>query len=204
MTYKTEQEAFWAGAFGDDYISRNSLDRLLTPKIALWSKMLASAHGIQSVRELGCNVGGNLLALSKLCPHLELEGIEINEQAANAAQNLGIATIKTGSILDNHSDHKVDLTFTAGVLIHINPDMLAHVYRNLLEGTSIYVLVAEYYNPSPVSIPYRGNADRLFKRDFAGELMDQFGLALVDYGFVYKRDNWAPQDDITWFLLEKP
>ena len=26
---------------------------------------------------------------------------------------------------------------------------------------------------------------------------------LLDYGFVYKRDSWCPQDDVTWFLLEK-
>jgi hypothetical protein len=66
-----------------------------------------------------------------------------------------------------------------------------------------FVLLAEYYNPSPVSINYRGNEDRLFKRDFAGDLIDNFNMKLVDYGFTYKRNNWAPQDDVTWFLLEK-
>jgi spore coat polysaccharide biosynthesis protein SpsF len=55
-----------------------------------------------------------------------------------------------------------------------------------------------------VSIPYRGHEDRLFKRDFAGELLSRFGdLRLIDYGFVYHRDPKFPQDDITWFLLEK-
>jgi spore coat polysaccharide biosynthesis protein SpsF len=44
----------------------------------------------------------------------------------------------------------------------------------------------------------------LFKRDFAGDLLDRFpGLVLVDYGFVYHRDKAFPQDDMTWFLLEK-
>jgi hypothetical protein len=52
-------------------------------------------------------------------------------------------------------------------------------------------------------VPYRGNQERLFKRDFAGELMDRHGLKLVNYGFAYHRDNYHPQDDITWFLLEK-
>ena len=55
-----------------------------------------------------------------------------------------------------------------------------------------------------MTIPYRGNEDRLFKRDFAGELMNRFPtLKLLDYGFVWKRDPVFPQDDITWFLLEK-
>ena len=64
--------------------------------------------------------------------------------------------------------------------------------------------VAEYYNPSPVELPYRGHEGKLFKRDFAGELMDRHStLTLVDYGFAYHRDNCFPQDDLTWFLLEK-
>jgi hypothetical protein len=28
-------------------------------------------------------------------------------------------------------------------------------------------------------------------------------LQLVDYGFVYHGDANFPQDDVTWFLLEK-
>lgn len=114
-----------------------------------------------------------------------------------------MAEIKQGSILEEIKDLKVDLTFTAGVLIHINPEYLDNVYSNLVNGSNRYVLVAEYYNPAPTKINYRGHEDRLFKRDFAGDLIDNYGLKLINYGFVYKRDNWAPQDDVTWFLLEK-
>ncbi|MEX0328245.1 MAG: pseudaminic acid biosynthesis-associated methylase [Ruegeria sp.] len=203
MSFSTEQEEFWAGKFGNQYIERNTHERLLMPKVAMWSKMLSSAHGITSVLELGCNIGGNLLALNKLMPSLKLSGVEINEEAAKRASELEIAKITRGTILDPIEHDAVDLTFTAGVLIHINPDRLHDVYTNLFEVSRRYVLVAEYYNPTPTTISYRGSTDRLFKRDFAGELMDQFGLKLVDYGFIYKRDNWAPQDDITWFLMEK-
>ena len=28
-------------------------------------------------------------------------------------------------------------------------------------------------------------------------------IQLVDYGFAYHRDKSFPQDDISWFLLEK-
>jgi spore coat polysaccharide biosynthesis protein SpsF len=63
--------------------------------------------------------------------------------------------------------------------------------------------LAEYYSPSRVEIKYRGHKNKLFKRDFAGEMLDQFSdLSLTDYGFVYHRDEF-PQDDINWFLLEK-
>ncbi|MDH3208977.1 MAG: hypothetical protein OEL91_01100, partial [Burkholderiaceae bacterium] len=94
--------------------------------------------------------------------------------------------------------------FVKGVLIHINPNMLALTYNKLYEASQRWVLVCEYYNPTPTSIPYRGHTDRLFKRDFAGEMLDTFAdLQLVDYGFAYRRDPAFPQDDIAWFLMEK-
>jgi pseudaminic acid biosynthesis-associated methylase len=106
--------------------------------------------------------------------------------------------------LDFLPEQKYDLVLIKGVLIHINPDQLKKVYEKLVASTSRYLMVAEYYNPSPTTVTYRGHNDRLFKRDFAGELLDQFpGLQLVDYGFVYHRDPNFPQDDITWFLLEQ-
>lgn len=169
----------------------------------MWSKMIRAAHSVTSAREYGCNIGLNLKALKGLNPGLSLSGIEINEDAAKAAAALGVADIVHGTILDPGPLEPVDLTFTVGVLIHINPEDLKTVYKRLVEHSNRYVLVAEYYNRSPVSIPYRGHSERLFKRDFAGELIDQYGLRLVDYGFVYHRDNHAPQDDISWFLLEK-
>jgi len=201
--YKTEQEDFWAGDFGTKYIDRNNSEQLLHSKVAMWARMLQSANNVSSIRELGCNNGLNLVALKRLHPKLSLLGYEINEEAVRQANEFNVAKITRGSILDKIEDEAVDLTFTAGVLIHINPNHLSNVYENLVYGSNRYVLVAEYYNSSPTTINYRGHTDRLFKRDFAGELIDNYGLKLVDYGFVYKRDNWAPQDDISWFLLEK-
>jgi len=108
------------------------------------------------------------------------------------------------SILEFEPQRTWDLVLIKGVLIHINPNELPQVYDKLVTSTSRYLIVAEYYNPSPVAIPYRGHTDRLFKRDFAGEIMDRHPqMQLVDYGFAYRRDPNFPQDDITWFLLEK-
>jgi len=55
-----------------------------------------------------------------------------------------------------------------------------------------------------MEVEYRGQSGKLFKRDFAGEMLDRFGdLSLLDYGFVYHRDPNFSQDDMTWFLMEK-
>ena len=203
MPYQTEQENFWAGEFGRSYIDRNHSEQLLYSKVAMWARMLRAANAVSSIRELGCNIGLNLVALKRLNPSITLSGYEINETAAKQAADFDVATIHQGSILEPIHEDPVDLIFTSGVLIHIHPDYLTKVYDNLVSGSKRYVLVSEYYNPTPVKVRYRGHEDRLFKRDFAGDLIDNYGLKLIDYGFVYRRDNWAPQDDGTWFLLEK-
>ena len=74
----------------------------------------------------------------------------------------------------------------------------------MASSSAKYVLIGEYYNPTPVSLTYRGHDNRLFKRDFAGEFMDANpDFVLLDYGFSYHRDPLFPQDDINWFLMEK-
>lgn len=102
------------------------------------------------------------------------------------------------------SKEQFDMSFIKAVLIHINPEELQTVYEKLYNASKKYILVTEYYNPSPVSITYRGHQDRLFKRDFAGEMLDKYpNLELIDYGFTYRRDPNFRLDDSTWFLMEK-
>ena len=147
----------------------------------------------------------NLKALKLLYPGIDAHAIEINTEAATQLNNLlPPAQVYNGSILDFNPTRQWDLTLIKGVLIHIDPEVLPQVYEKLFTSTSRYLMVAEYYNPSPTSMPYRGHNDRLFKRDFAGEIMDRYPqLRLLDYGFSYRRDPNFPQDDITWFLMEK-
>ncbi|MBQ7477739.1 MAG: pseudaminic acid biosynthesis-associated methylase [Selenomonadaceae bacterium] len=202
--FKTEQEAFWAGEFGDKYISRNSEKELFAAKISLWSKILQKGETIENCLEFGPNIGMNLKALGILFPHMDMYGVEINKNAAEECGKLERTTVYNESILEFSSEKKFDLVFTCGVLIHINPDELVSVYDKMYQFSRKYIVICEYYNPSPVEIPYRGNKGKLFKRDFSGELMDRFrNLKLVDYGFLYHRDNHFPMDDLTWFLLEK-
>jgi len=203
--YATLQEEFWAGDFGSEYIGRNNSEELLASNLNFFSQALKQSGQISSCLELGANIGMNLKALKLLYPKITLKGVEINPAAAMLlAELIGAHNVFEGSIFDFPLAGQVDLTLVKGVLIHINPEMLGVVYEKLYRSSSRYILVCEYYNPSPVTIPYRGNADRLFKRDFAGEMLDRYpDLNLVDYGFVYHRDTAFPQDDITWFLMEK-
>ena len=204
MTFKTEQEKFWAGEFGNEYVLRNDGEDLVTANIAVFSDVLKATSDVKSIVELGCNRGLNLRALSRINKNFELCGYEINANAAKIESDLNVADIHNCTIIPPISSaKKYDLSFTKGVLIHINPDELRSVYQNLFDLSSRYIMVCEYYNPSPVTVNYRGNVDRLFKRDFAGEMMDLDGLELINYGFLYSRDNRFTACDSTWFLLRK-
>ena len=203
--YSTDQEAFWAGQFGTDYIDRNKGDVLLASNLDFFSKALTNAQDFNSCIEFGANIGMNLKALKLLHPGMAFNGIEINpDAAAQLGEVIGAENVLAQSILDFKPEKLWDLVLIKGVLIHINPDVLKTVYEKLVAASGRYLLVAEYYNPAPVAIPYRGHSDRLFKRDFAGEIMELHPqMKLRDYGFAYRRDPKFPQDDITWFLLEK-
>ncbi len=205
MSFKTEQETFWAGHFGDQYSDRNVGADAIAANVALFSKILSATRQVNSVFELGCNIGLNLQALRSVLPAAEIEAVEINAKAVGTALESGAANrVLQGSLLDVQPEKTYDLVFTKGVLIHISPDMLDVAYQQLYSLSNRYVMVCEYYNPSPVEIEYRGHQGKLFKRDFASDLLDRYpDLALVDYGFVWRRDPNFPQDDATWFLLEK-
>jgi pseudaminic acid biosynthesis-associated methylase len=200
----TIQEQLWATQFGDSYIDRNRGADLVVSNTEMFRKVLARTGAVGSVLELGCNIGNNLHALRALLPEAELHAVEINAKAAAEVEAWGGATVEVGSVLDFEPSRTWDLAFTKGVLIHINPDRVGDVYAALVRSSHRYVMVCEYFNPVPVEVPYRGHDGVLFKRDFAGEMLDAFPeLRLVDYGFTYHRDPQHPLDDSTWFLMEK-
>lgn len=202
--YKTPQEEFWAGTFGDDYTDRNTQARWIASNTALFTKVLARTIGIKSILELGANRGLNLLALKQLFPDASFSGVEINRKAATELEQLGFINVHHSSILDFSPTSQSSLVLIKGVLIHLNPDVLDQVYELMVKASARYICIAEYYNPTPVAISYRGHSDKLFKRDFAGEILKKHpALCLLDYGFSYHGDPNFPQDDLTWFLLEK-
>ena len=203
-SFQTEQEVFWAGKFGDDYIQRNQDDWLLASNIALFSSILKRTRDVKSLIEFGANIGMNIHALKNLLPNANLSAIEINQTAVNELKKIQNLQVHHESILNFTSPIKYDFVFSKGVLIHIEPSILKQVYQTMYESSQCYICVIEYYNPTPMEIPYRGFSEKMYKRDFAGEMMDIYpDLQLVDYGFAYHRDPVFMQGDATWFLMEK-
>jgi pseudaminic acid biosynthesis-associated methylase len=198
-----KESDFWAGEFGDEYISRNDSEKLYQSNVEFFCKALRDVPFLDSIIELGANVGLNLAALKHIYGNelKSVDGVEINEKAFSRL--LKVADVAYNcNLFDSRVTGQYDLAFTKGVLIHIHPDDLQAAYKRLFDLSRRYILICEYYNPKPVEIEYRGEKGKLWKRDFAGEMMDAYPLRLVDYGFVYHRDKW-PQDDLNWFLMEK-
>jgi len=205
MTFRNEQEAFWSGEFGDAYIDRNQGSALLASNLHFFAGALRSVGPFRTMLEIGANIGMNLRAIELLYPGVEKVALEINRRACEELrQALPDVEVIEGSIVDRYPSSAFDLVISKGVLIHLNPDDLPETYRKMGSAARRFVLIGEYYSPNPMEIEYRGYADRLFKRDFAGEFLEvnpEFGLR--DYGFAYRRDLARAQDDISWFLLER-
>ena len=199
----SEQQDFWRGEFGTEYIARNESPELLASNLHLFASIFSRLEFTpSSFIEFGANIGMNARALKLLFPGSYFTGIEINEDA-----HLRLKSVADTAILSSIEEMQIprthEVSFTKGVLIHVAPKNLKTVYEKMYLSSSRYILVAEYYSRSPDSLNYRGHADKLYKRDFAGEILDLYpDLRLASYGFSYHRAA-APQDDITWFILEK-
>lgn len=200
-----EQENFWRGEFGNSYIKRNNSKKLKSNTDFFFKKIFKKKNQIKvkSIVELGSNIGNNIKSLSRIFKKASFTAVEINKKACEVLKKnkLKISVINS-NIASLKTINKYDLVLVKGVLIHINPRQLKKVYKKIFELSKKYILLVEYYSPTPVKILYRNNKNKLFKRDFAGDMIKKYKLKLVDYGFCYRFDKF-PQDDLTWFLLKK-
>jgi pseudaminic acid biosynthesis-associated methylase len=201
MKELTEQEIFWKGPFTKKYIKRNK-DYNRIPTIG--KDLLENKINIESVIELGANIGLNLDALKKIYTKCETYGIEINKDAFKILKRKHKAENK--SILNFNTKKTFDLVLISGVLIHQDPSKLNKIYSLLNKFSKKYIYINEYFNPSPVELVYHGYKNKLFKRDFAKELWSKFPkLELVNYGFHWKEDPFQKgnYDNANWFIFKK-
>jgi pseudaminic acid biosynthesis-associated methylase len=198
-----EQEAFWSGSFGDAYNQRNSPS--IEVRMRFFDRALAKTENYPpTVIEIGANKGTNLIALRRLYKGIGLAALEINEAAINELRKIPDIMVIHASALSYIPTFASHLSLSMGWLIHVAPEDLPKAYDLLHNASQRYILLAEYFASSPTPVFYRGHENRLWRRDFAGEMLDRFpGLKVLDYGFVWRRDPIAPLDDVSWFLMEK-
>lgn len=203
-----DPKSAWSGAFGAEYTARNAAsEEALRQRALMWARIGQAFQGDppRSILEVGCNLGVNLRVL----PHLfaaELSAIEPNPAAREILLRDGVLPPERlhagfGDKIPL-ADGAVELAFTSGVLIHVEPERLPATMDEIHRVSSRYVLCAEYFSTRPEALSYRGCEGLLFKNDFGGLYLDRFpDLKLVDYGFFWKRVTGL--DDVTWWLFRK-
>jgi len=200
--YNTEIEKFWSSTFGNNYTNRNlSVDK----SKFIGKNLINNQIKIKSAIELGANIGLNLDAIKKIYPNSKTYGVEINRNAFNILKSKHDCT--NTSILKYETNNSFDLVILSLVLIHQNPKSLDLIYEKIYNLSRRYIYIAEYFNPTPITIKYRGHKNKLFKRDFAKEIWNKFPkLKLVNYGFHWSEDPFFDKntcDNETWFLFKK-
>jgi len=183
-----EQERFWSGDFGNDYLRRNQVD--WTARIPFWADVIGTT-GARSVHEVGCNAGWNLSAIRSPYPDVQLSGNDLNESAVAQARSAGLRAFVGREICPS------EMIFTSGVLIHVAPEYLAETMRSIVDASYRYVLAIEYEADKEEEIEYRGHTGKLWRRPF-GKLYQDMGLNLVK-----EWDSGPAFDRCTAWLLEK-
>lgn len=205
----TEQLNFWRSEFGEAYMERNApTGEVISGLLKLWPQVLRTLqfNELESILEIGCNIGLNLRVLKSVA-NVTLYGVEPFEKALAQCIHDNVLTKENSFAtsafnLDMFRDNQIDLVFTSGVLIHIDPKDLKRATDNVVRIAKKYVVCIEYFSDKEEEVTYRGNRGVLFKRDFGAFYLDNYpNLQLRDYGFVWKRATGL--DNLTWWLFEK-
>lgn len=204
----TAQLDTWRGRFGDAYAERNSATaERLRDYTRAYAKMweCIAADPPASILECGCNVGIALRALSNITS-AELHAIEPNAKARAKAIATGITA--KGNIVEGwlqsipFPDRHFDMTFTSGVLIHVEPDSLDTALSELGRVANKYVLMTEYYSKHLQEVEYRGQNEMLWKADYGELFMKRNpGWRPVEAGFFW--DKLTGFGDSNWWVFKR-
>ena len=208
MTKTSPQLKFWTGKFGEDYWKRNKITPEKTKNGVKAYQRIFNNIKPKSILEVGSNIGIQLTILRKLLgPDIKLNSVEPNKTAfAKLIKNPQIKLAQAYNCDGYHlpfDNDSIDLVFTSGVLIHIPPQNLPDITKEIVRVSKRYVLCIEFFSHEPEEKAYRGHRNVFFKRDFGAFYLDHFPmLKTIDYGFFWERE--FPQFmDYHWWLFEK-
>ena len=156
MSNARRQTRTWQGEFGRRYTDRNlyrgaELDALYSERYGVSRSQMNQGfigdldRGLK-ILEVGCNVANQLLLLQE-AGYKNLGGIDLQHYALGiAASRLENAQFAQASALDlPYVDDSFDLVFTAGVLIHLSPEVLATALKEIHRCSRRYIWGFEYY-----------------------------------------------------------
>lgn len=187
----TKQLRIWRSEFGQKWTDRNIVSPAL--RVKAFEKIIKGLE-LESVLEVGCGSGHNLVTLSWL-GNYRLVGIDPQEYAVRQAKAHNVEAVLGDCFHIPFKDKVFDLVFTCGVLMHVSLEDLAQAAQELWRVCRKYVLVIEYFSRQEESIHYHGFDDLLFKRDYSKLLPN-----CIEQGFLGKEDGF---DNCNWWLFSK-
>lgn len=202
------QLQLWRSATGDDYVRRNPA----RPQVV----RLARAGFIRVFRdispdpdailEVGANLGINLRALRGISA-ASLHAVEPNQHARRILVEDQV--IPPSQVHDGHAgalpfdDAAFDLVFTNSVLMCIPDEHLGEACAEIHRVSRRWILSIEYPAARPVTLPYHGYDNMVFKRDYRTYWCHNFAevtcIAQGPFLALHRR-----LEGPTWWLLEKP
>lgn len=206
----TNEKKLWQGDFGDQYHKRNMItDDNLQPRMVLWHAtipmLLTPSYHPMSYLEVGAGLGANLITINNIYQTHgrvpELYAIETNDKAREALSELEHTKVLKGDALNIGAPNaSVDVAFTCGVLIHVNPEDQIQALKEIYRVSKKYIICMEYFSPDLREVNYHGEK-ALWTRDYGSLWLDNFKLRSVGYTFFWKRVSGL--DNITSWVFEK-
>jgi pseudaminic acid biosynthesis-associated methylase len=193
-------EGLWTGNFGEEYTRRNSE---VTPSAGTFHHALGKRLGAYRVLEVGCNVGVNL-TLMAADRDFTVAGIDINQYALQEARHRlpRVILLRATAYHLPFSDKSFNLVFTCGVLIHIPPESLNDVIREIHRVSRKWIWCGEYFSEELTEVPYRGEKAALYKCDFGARYLNVLpDLKLIHRGTLAKESTGF--DNLETWLFKK-
>lgn len=100
----------------------------------------------KSVMELGCAAGRNLYVIQQRHPLTAVYGVDINAEAVEFARSRVRGELFVGDLYEAGrllAGREVDLIFTMGVLIHIHPQALPDLVREMIRHAKRWLVFCE-------------------------------------------------------------
>jgi len=212
ISMENRQTNTWFSEFGKNYTDRckktpDQYDELYTSlygitRTKLNEEFIGDIDRSARILEVGTNVGGQLKLLFRM-GFRNLYGIELQLYPIKISQSkyYGISLLQGSGFDIPFKDNAFDIVFTTGVLIHIDPDLLPLVLKEIYRCTKRYIWGFEYYNKNMLEIPYRGKNKMLWKADYVAIYQDYF----PDLNMIKKKNYMYLENDNNdcMFLLEK-
>jgi hypothetical protein len=87
-------------------------------------------------------------------------------------------------------------------LIHVPPDKILASMKEIHRCSKRWIVCAEYFAPEERELPYRGQRNALWLRDYGSLWLDNFpDLTCIATFFAWKRMTGL--DNLTFWLFEK-